>query len=342
MKLSIIVPVYNIDELLLRQCLDSVVKQTISDYEVIVVDDGSEVNCASVCDEYGLRYSFVKVIHQQNQGVSVARNSGIEAAAGKYVQFVDADDWIEKEASEKYFEFAEENQLDIMLSGCVLEGEETTYLSVPDSGLISGEEIHKLQLTILNNNPDYLGMWPMSPWAKLFRKQYIKDYSVRYIPGLKRMQDNLFCMYAYENAEKVGFFSYMGYHYRQNAASVCHKYNASIVQILEPVLMQFKKFVDLYHADELDFKKAYYVKGIVMLVTEYPRLYYLHKDNPKKNKTLLKEYRTLCETSLYKEIIENVQIADCYRAYKLFCFLLKKGYYRFYWMLLILQKKLRG
>ena len=151
MKLSIIIPVYNIDEVLLRQCLDSVVKQTISDYEVIIVDDGSEMSCAKVCDEYALKYFFVKVIHQQNQGVSVARNAGIEAAAGKYIQFVDADDWLEADASEKYYQFAEENQLDIMLSGCVVEGEDAAQQILNEDKLILGEEIRNLQLTILNN-----------------------------------------------------------------------------------------------------------------------------------------------------------------------------------------------
>ena len=342
MKLSIIVPVYNIDEGLLRKCLDSVVKQTISDYEVVIVDDGSDRNCAEVCDEYSARYFFVKVIHQMNQGVSVARNTGIEAAVGEYIQFVDADDWLEFDASEKYYDFAEKNHLDIMLSGCIVEGGEASSVILNEDKILLGEEIRNLQLTILNNNPYYLGMWPMSPWAKLFRTEYIKKYEIKYIPGLKRMQDNLFCMYAYENVSRVGFFAYRGYHYRQNATSVCHKYNASIVKVLEPVLLQFKKFIDTYHSNEDEFKKSYYVKGIIILVTEYPRLYYLHEDNPKKRKVLLNEYKTLCAESLYRDIIENVQITDCYRAYKLFCFLLKKKWYRLYWGLLILQKKYRG
>ena len=342
MKMSIIVPVYNIDEVLLRKCLDSVVNQTISDYEVIVVDDGSDRSCAEICDEYSARYFFVKVIHQMNQGVSVARNVGIETAVGKYIQFVDADDWLETDASEKYYNFAEKNHLDIMLSGCTVEGGEGSSLILNMDKILLGEEIRKLQLTILNNNPYYLGMWPMSPWAKLFRTEYIKKYEVRYIPGLKRMQDNLFCMYAYENAIRVGFFAYRGYHYRQNLESVCHKYNASIVKTLEPVLMHLKEFVDIYHSDESEFKKAYYVKGIIMLVTEYPRLYFLHTDNLKKKKILLKEYQTLCAEDLYREIIGNVQVTDCFRAYKLFCFLLKKKWYHLFWGLLILQRQYSG
>ncbi len=339
MKVSIIVPVYNIDEKILRECLDSVVQQTISDYEVIIVDDGSEKKCADVCDEYGTKYDFVKVIHQLNQGVSVARNYGIDIAQGKYIQFVDADDWLEKDATEKYYQFAEEHHLDIMLSSCVVEGGMEPQ-AVLENRIMFESEIRALQLTILNNNPEYLGMWPMSPWAKLFRREYIKDNQIRYVKGIKRMQDNIFCMYAYEKAKKAGFLAYQGYHYRQNASSVCHKYNEKIRDVLEPVLLELKKFIDCYHSEDVSFKKAYQVKCFVILVSEYTRLYYMHEDNPNK-RIAYQDYKKLCNEQLYKNVIQNVEVSDCHRSYKIYCFLLKKKMYYFFWNLLKFQRKFR-
>ena len=95
-KISIIVPVYNVEEYL-RPCIDSILSQTFTDFELILVDDGSPDNCGAICDEYGLNDERVHVIHQQNAGLSAARNKGISVSAGDYICFVDSDDLISKE-----------------------------------------------------------------------------------------------------------------------------------------------------------------------------------------------------------------------------------------------------
>ena len=94
LKYSIIVPVYNIKEYL-ADCLDSVLAQSISDYEVILVNDGSTDGSDALCDTYATQYPQIHVVHQPNQGVSVARNTGIEKAVGEYILFLDSDGWWE-------------------------------------------------------------------------------------------------------------------------------------------------------------------------------------------------------------------------------------------------------
>ena len=93
-KISIIVPVYK-TETYLRQCIDSLINQTFQDIEIILVDDGSPDNSPAICDEYAAKDQRIKVIHKQNAGVSEARNSGIDAAKGDFLMFVDSDDWME-------------------------------------------------------------------------------------------------------------------------------------------------------------------------------------------------------------------------------------------------------
>ena len=93
--ISVIVPVYNVAEYL-RKCLDSIVKQTYHNLEIILIDDGSKDDSGKICDEYANKDSRVIVIHQENQGVSCARNRGIALAHGSYAMFVDSDDWVDE------------------------------------------------------------------------------------------------------------------------------------------------------------------------------------------------------------------------------------------------------
>lgn len=94
---SIIVPIYNV-ELYIHDCIDSIICQTYSDWELILIDDGSPDSCPQICDEYAAKDSRIKVIHQKNAGVAAARNAGLNVAQGEWIWFVDSDDWIAKNA----------------------------------------------------------------------------------------------------------------------------------------------------------------------------------------------------------------------------------------------------
>ena len=94
MKLSIIVPIYNVEQYL-RKCVDSLLNQHIDDYEIILIDDGSPDTCPQICDEYAAAHGNIRVIHRENGGLSAARNSGLEVALGEYIMFMDSDDYIE-------------------------------------------------------------------------------------------------------------------------------------------------------------------------------------------------------------------------------------------------------
>ena len=96
-KISIIIPIYKVEKYI-RECLDSILNQTFTDWEALLIDDGSPDNSGVICDEYAAKDNRFKVFHKENGGVSSARNLGLEKATGEWVTFIDADDWIEKEA----------------------------------------------------------------------------------------------------------------------------------------------------------------------------------------------------------------------------------------------------
>lgn len=113
MKLSIIVPIYNVAPYLCK-CVDSLLMQDISDYEIILVDDGSPDECPQICNEYAATHENIIVIHQDNAGLSAARNSGITIARGEYIWFVDSDDYIEPNVLNALMEQIERDDLDVL------------------------------------------------------------------------------------------------------------------------------------------------------------------------------------------------------------------------------------
>ena len=113
MKLSIIVPIYNVAPYL-RKCVDSLLMQDISDYEIILVDDGSPDECPQICDEYAGKYDNIRVAHQENAGLSAARNSGINVATGDYIMFVDSDDYLQPNTLGALMEQVERDNLDVL------------------------------------------------------------------------------------------------------------------------------------------------------------------------------------------------------------------------------------
>ena len=126
-KVSIIVPIYNVEKYLDR-CMQSLVNQTLQDIEIIMVDDGSPDNCPRICDEYAAKDKRIKVIHKQNAGLGMARNSGLEIATGEYVTFVDSDDFIDLKTCETIYKKAVENDLDICYyEGCSYSNGKVTY-----------------------------------------------------------------------------------------------------------------------------------------------------------------------------------------------------------------------
>ena len=141
--ISVIVPVYNVEQYLER-CVDSILAQTYSNLEVILVDDGTKDSGGLICDAYAQKDTRVRVIHKENGGLSSARNAGIDIAQGEYISFVDSDDWIEPDALEKLLNTAIQNQVELVIGGRwdvkAKTGEKTLGLCPEKMEVVSAEE----------------------------------------------------------------------------------------------------------------------------------------------------------------------------------------------------------
>lgn len=178
-KISVIVPVYNAEKYL-DSCIQSVLKQTYQNWELILIDDGSKDKSGSIADQYKQAENRIRVIHQQNAGVSTARNQGLNIATGDYIAFLDADDELTTDCLKKLLKTAVENHADIVAGKCSSDRKLTDPLD--EITVWRGEEALK---NALMDNP-----FTYSAWAKLFRRECIGN--TRFVPEIKINEDSYF------------------------------------------------------------------------------------------------------------------------------------------------------
>ena len=224
--ISIIIPVYNAERYL-RQCIESVIAQTFKDWEAILVNDGSKDGSLAICQEYASKDDRIKVIDKPNGGPSSARNRGLNEAQGKYVYFMDADDWIETKFLENFVRNAvdtkrccyenEDNDYDIIFQGFVREfsdgRKEESFAMDTDTSVMSKEEI------ICRLYKEHVYGWS---WCKLFRREIIEKHHVRFDESLRLWEDELFTSEFLRYAENVRTVNSHMYHYICHEESIMH------------------------------------------------------------------------------------------------------------------------
>ena len=235
-KLSIIVPVYNTEKYLNR-CMDSILNQTLNDLEIILVDDGSREECARLCDAFGERDPRVKVIHKENAGPGLARNTGLEVATGEYIGFVDSDDYIELTMYESLYNAAVTHDADLVVSGvCYVggtmfsqsEGYEKKVFFKQET-LFRDEDMKELLLGVvgaLPNEPDD-SRYGVGVWKNIFRASLIRDKKIEFLSERKILsEDTLFILDFIKNAKTAVGVPEAYYCYCRNEDSISKSYNS--------------------------------------------------------------------------------------------------------------------
>jgi glycosyltransferase involved in cell wall biosynthesis len=204
----------------LSKCLDSILSQTYSEYETILIDDGSQDQSWKICQEYMLKFPKIKAFHQPNSGVSSARNKGLTLAKGEWIAFVDPDDYIASDYLETLFNNSLESDFDIISSCCLVEFENETkkpdFFWSSDFDCCSDKEKIKILLQIIDPKIGQPGRVYTAfgvPWGKLYRSQMITEYNLAFFPELTRMQDNIFNLYAVHAAKKIRYINTPKYIY---------------------------------------------------------------------------------------------------------------------------------
>lgn len=296
-KISIILPVYNVSSYLDR-CFESIISQTLSDFEVIVINDGSTDDSGEICNKWATTDSRISVYHIENGGVARARNLGIEKSDGEYLYFVDPDDWIEANLLEDNFRLAAQNDCDLVLFGFFKEQNINGKISItkippPKMTMKNKEEVQQKLVDFLKRTNGF------SVWTKLIKKQFVTDNNITF-PLLKRGQDMAFSLELYRNANRISVNDGCYYHY--NAFSAVTKFDPNT---FENHLFLYRNLFNLFdNWMESDASLRYAVKVFIMWFGYVvPANIIASVDLPKKEK--LKQLKAMLDNSEIKGYVRK-------------------------------------
>ena len=221
--ISIVIPVYNVEKYL-KDCMESVLAQTCTDFEVILVDDGSTDDCPGICDAYAAQDTRVQAIHKANGGLSDARNAGTEKAAGEWILYLDSDDYLEKNALETLAKLQQEYQSDIVIAN---------YSYLYDDHEETAETQYRM--TTEFDNPSAMealitGKIQNFAWGKLIRTDIAKKHA---FPKGKIFEDHYWTHEVFAEADAVVFSPVPLIHYRQRNNSISYTINLERLDILD-------------------------------------------------------------------------------------------------------------
>ena len=229
--ISIVVPIYNVEKYLHR-CVDSLLNQTYGNYEIILVDDGSTDDSLEICDEYRLKDKRVQVIHQDNGGLSRARNSGIKIAKGEYIAFVDSDDWVSEYYLETLINTARNTGADIVECEIMRTSGVENSISGHSAVYISYSTVEALRLLIEDN------VFHQYVWNKLYRRDLMADL---YFPHGKTNEDEFWTYRIFANAQKiVKTNSVLYYYFQRNDSIMGTTYSVKRLDALEAKIQRME------------------------------------------------------------------------------------------------------
>ena len=232
---SIILPIYNVEPYLNR-CVESVLSQSFTDYELILVDDGSTDACPQICDDYGEKYPFIRVVHKENGGLSSARNAGTEVSKGEYIWWVDSDDWIEPGALERLYRVSQNQNADMVKFNYFrVESQKNLHSSNAIPGVYAGEDVEKLR-NLAFRSP---GKFVLSAWSNIYARRFLEENRLSFVSErVIGSEDYLFNLQALFLAKKILVAEDALYSYELRAGSLSQKhYKENLLH----------RYTELYH-----------------------------------------------------------------------------------------------
>lgn len=320
-EVSIIVPVYKVEKVL-HYCIDSILNQSFTNFELILIDDGSPDNSGVICDEYAKNDDRIIVIHQDNGGVSSARNAGIDKAKGEYITFIDSDDFIDKnylkillEVKEKYINYDN--------VWCGFRTVDSYYKDLKGKQNIIfdiNEEISSLsRKDIMTLHEKWLDA---GPYCKLYETFIIKNNNLRFDVNISLGEDLLFNFdYLDYNNGKIAVINKSLYNYNvSNENSLGSKYYDNLLQIYQYINKKMKCFIDKWECDYEQIKKYYnacFFKYEVIL----KNMFSSQKDISKKEKYKINS--SIMKSKDFKESLSKMS----YKPNVLYLYAYKSGKY---------------
>lgn len=268
--LSIIVPIYNIEQFL-EQCIDSILSQSFTDFELILVNDGSTDSCGDICDRYAARDKRVRVIHKENGGLVSARKAGLSAAGGTYVSYVDGDDWIDRDMYRYMIYNAQTYNCDLVM--CDVEHEHHARKirdltgKTLETGYYGRKELEEkiFPIMLYGGTFYHFGIYPVI-WNKLFRRDMLLKHQFAIDDNIKTGEDAA-CVYPYFLEINSMYFmkdQYL-YHYRHSSVQMTVAYDENSFERFKSLYKFFNNsnLAESQYSHQLDFYYANSVKTLI-------------------------------------------------------------------------------
>lgn len=335
---SIIIPVYNTERSYLDGCMESVLRQTFSDFEVLLVDDGSGEPCRSLCEGYASEDERVRLLRQENAGVSAARNNGLQSARADWILFVDGDDWLEPDALERLAAHLEEKHCDILQFCAVKE-----YADRREK-LHYGYEPGRMYDTADTATREFLyrrfmavgaGLCtPYYSWDKVIRRAFLQENGLAYPVGVPKSEDKVFFLRCLEKLGTFGTVEDELYHYRIIAASTCRRYTEKADENctgLADHLMEIAERMDgelaaLTGQPDYDRLRRDCRRFLFGILTDVLHQKFYHPENPQDKKTRTAQANEFLAAEPFRTAIRDCSYGELSAEAKLKKFLLTHGW----------------
>lgn len=315
-KLSVIVPVYNVEPYL-EQCVESLLRQTLREIEIILVDDGSKDASGSICDAFAAKDERVRVLHKVNGGVSAARNDGLARATGEYVIFVDSDDYLPEDAFALLMQSAAQTQADIVIGDMirVLDGREE-YAQFYDKAFVTEDRarLDRLIQTVLYPNycPNPHNGKPAfgygGPCNKAVRRALLVREKIGFDLRVKGIYDDvIYSAYILAAAKKVAYIDKPVYYYRILGSSITRTYKQDMLKINRAIFTSWGEFLEKYNSSGV-FTAAYYA-NVLRRFDESLGKYFFHPNYQGSGRARRRELSALLKEEPYCSIPVRAEYA---------------------------------
>ena len=300
-KVSIVVPVYNVEKYL-RRCVDSLINQSYLNLEILLVDDGSTDSSLSICKEYELKDSRIRVFHKENEGLGLTRNYGIDQTSGEYITFVDSDDYLTLDAIEAMLKIATATDADVVIASCFYKNKKQN-IALPER-LYNGCEIKEiLMVHMMGNKGNQLDALSYTAWGKLYKKELFTKNNLVFPSERKFIWEDLaFSVNAYPLSKKIYVLHKSVYYYCFNEGSLTHTYKPNKLELV----MELYRYMSLKIQElnlpaeaqyRLDTNFIGHIRTCIKLET-----FYAHRNG---FRTALRNIKKICSRKDIQKLIEG-------------------------------------
>lgn len=317
---SIIVPVYKVPEQYLRKCIESLINQTLQNIEILLVDDGSPDDCGEICDTYAKKDERIKVLHKENGGLSSARNYGCKYATGKWVMFVDGDDWIDPAMCKDMYYTGQENNVQLVMCGMSKDyGRTSVNYKYPlkENSIYDKEGCKWLQQQLLVFTSNIA-----VAYAKLINRNLLIENQIFHDEILRQGAEGLeFNLRLFEKLESAIFINKPFYHYIYNDNSISASHNEENHEFVIRCFEKIKKFID--SSENRERLVPWFDNRLLYVIITTAVSGYFNPSNIEPYKDKKRKYKAYLQKKIVQDALKTTNTKGIGKQRKIVLFLIK-------------------